>query len=58
MTKDQIVSLPSETLRAITRSTNPAGVYCLESSSAEWVTYWLQLIWARDELARRISQRA
>ncbi len=41
MTKEQIQALPSRELIAITRSTNPSG------------KLWLELTWARDELARR-----
>lgn len=41
MTKQQILGLDTPSLRAIVRSTNPAG------------RFWLEMIWARDELARR-----
>jgi len=45
MTKDQIATLPTAELRAVVRSTNPTG------------RYWLELQWARDELARRAEAR-
>lgn len=41
MTKEQIVSLPTRELRAIVRSTSPSG------------RFWLELVWAKDELARK-----
>jgi hypothetical protein len=41
MTIEQIQTLPIRELRAIVRSTNPAG------------KFWLEMTWARDELARR-----
>lgn len=41
MTKEQIQMLPTRELLAIERSTNPNG------------KFWLELSWARDELARR-----
>ena len=41
MTKEQIIGLDTKSLKAIVRSTNPCG------------SFWLELIWARDELNRR-----
>jgi hypothetical protein len=41
MTKQQIQSLSGEALKAIVKSTNPAG------------DLWMQRAWARDELERR-----
>ncbi len=41
MTKEQIQSRNARELRAISRSCNPAG------------KYWLERVWALDELARR-----
>lgn len=41
MTKEQIETLRTRELIAIVRSTSPTG------------RFWLQLVWARDELARR-----
>ena len=40
-TQEKIASLPTEDLLAIVRSTNPAG------------KFWLELVWAQDELDRR-----
>lgn len=45
MTIDEIKQLPTCALRAIVRSTNPAG------------RYWLEYMTARDELARRQGAR-
>jgi hypothetical protein len=41
MAREQIISLPSDVLRAIVRSTSESGRYALER------------MWAMDELARR-----
>ena len=41
MTKEQIQSLDDASLGAIVRSTASAG------------SYWLELVWVRDEIARR-----
>jgi hypothetical protein len=45
MTSEAMQSLPTTALRAIVNSTSPTG------------RFWLQLVWAKDELARR-SRRA
>ena len=44
-TKDKIVCLPTNELRAVSRSTNPSG------------KFWQELVWARDELDRRSKAR-
>jgi len=41
MTRIEIQTLPTRTLTAIVRSTSPTG------------RFWLQLVWAKDELERR-----
>lgn len=41
MTREAIQCLPLVELRAIVATTNPRG------------KYWLELVWAKDELARR-----
>jgi hypothetical protein len=41
MTQTQITMLPTRDLIAIVRSTNPNG------------RFWLELVWAKDEIARR-----
>jgi signal transduction histidine kinase len=39
--KEALISLPNDRLRAVVKSTSPSG------------RFWLELVWARDELARR-----
>jgi len=43
MTRTEIQTLPTSTLIAIVRSTSPTG------------RYWLQLVWAKDEMERRAA---
>lgn len=45
MAKAEIQSLSTRTLIAIVHSTSPVG------------QFWQQLVWARDELARRKARR-
>ncbi len=45
MTREAIQCLPIVELRAIVATTNPRG------------QYWQQLVWAKDELARRNRSR-
>jgi hypothetical protein len=45
MTKEQVQTLPTNELRAILRSTNPAG------------KFWLEMVWASDEMDRRSRRR-
>ena len=41
MTKTQLITLPTDELKAIVRSTKPEG------------TFWVELKWVREELRRR-----